>query len=307
MFTKPTIHFLLFYFSLIIFSSISCSNEPINEKLIVNYFNQERALLDLKFQTDLGPRHIGSPGHEKIIQWIKQSLDDNNLNSYIQNGEIMGHPVQNIIGVWGEGAPWIILGAHYDTRLVADNDPDPEKQSLPVPGANDGASGVTVLLEISRNIPENFPGTIWFTFFDAEDNGNIPGWDWVLGSRYFVQNLENYPDAMILVDMVGDSSLNIYKERNSSQYLTEDIWEKAAELGYGEFFIPESKYRIIDDHLPFVQAGIPAVDIIDFDYPYYHTVEDTYDKISAESLRIVGDTLILWLGCITHQTEFTKQ
>ena len=95
--------------------------------------------------------------------------------------------------------------------------------------------------------------------------------------------------------MIGDADLNIFMERNSDQLLTEEIWGIAATLGYENRFIPEQKYQIIDDHLPFVQAGIPAVDIIDFDYPFWHTVEDTIDKVSPESLEIVGDVVLAWL------------
>jgi len=95
--------------------------------------------------------------------------------------------------------------------------------------------------------------------------------------------------------MIGDADLNIYKERNSDQGLVDEIWSVAAALGYEQTFIPEPKYSMIDDHTPFLQAGIPAVDIIDFDYPYWHTTQDTVDKVSAESLGIVGATLQEWI------------
>jgi Zn-dependent M28 family amino/carboxypeptidase len=194
--------------------------------------------------------------------------------------------------------------------MLADNDPDPNNHSVPVPGANDGASGVAVLLELARTLPSHLentaganltsqegtgPGQIWLVFFDAEDNGNIPGWDWILGSRAFVAGLEETPDAAVIVDMIGDADLNIYQELNSDPGLTEEIWSQAQALGYSDRIIPEPKYRMIDDHTPFIEAGIPAVDLIDFDYPYWHTIADTPDKVSAESLQIVGDTLIAWL------------
>jgi Zn-dependent M28 family amino/carboxypeptidase len=135
---------------------------------------------------------------------------------------------------------------------------------------------------------------IWLVFFDAEDNGRIQGWDWILGSRAFVDGLSGKPDAVVIVDMVGDMNLEIYKEKNSDQELTESIWGVAAQLGYHQFK-PTPKYAMLDDHTPFLQAGIPAVDIIDFDYPYWHTSQDTADKVSANSLEAVGETLRTWL------------
>ena len=138
-------------------------------------------------------------------------------------------------------------------------------------------------------------GKIWLVYFDAEDNGNLPGGEWIVGSRAFVESLEGKPDAVVVVDMIGDADLNIFMERYSDQGLTTEIWDIAASMGYEDHFIPQHKYQIIDDHLPFVQAGITAIDIIDFDYPYWHTVEDTLDKVSPESLQIVGDVVLAWL------------
>ncbi|HSO12132.1 MAG TPA: M28 family peptidase, partial [Anaerolineales bacterium] len=100
---------------------------------------------------------------------------------------------------------------------------------------------------------------------------------------------------VVIVDMIGDAGLNIYKERNSNQELTDQIWETARSLGYENVFIPEYKFSMLDDHTPFLEAFIPAVDIIDFDYPYWHTVQDTPDKVSAESLQAVGETLQTWV------------
>ena len=190
--------------------------------------------------------------------------------------------------------PHIILGAHYDLRSFADQDPDPNMRRHPVPGANDGASGVAVLLELAWDIPTDLEKNIWIVLFDAEDNGNIPGWDWILGSRGFVDGLTTQPEAVVIVDMIGDADLNIYKEINSNAHLVNEIWNIANELGYQQF-LPEYKYEIIDDHIPFIQEGIPAVDIIDFDYPYWHTTSDTLDKVSMESLDVVGETLLAWL------------
>jgi Zn-dependent M28 family amino/carboxypeptidase len=216
----------------------------------------------------------------------------------VQQAERMGHPIYNIIAKRTTESPQIILGAHYDTRMYADNDPTPGMQAVPVPGANDGASGVAVLLELARTLPEDVVPT-WLVFFDAEDNGNIEGWDWILGSRAFAEEIEVRPRAVVIVDMIGDADLNIYLEKNSDVAIRAEIWSTAAGLGYADKFINEEKFSMLDDHTPFLEAGIPAVDIIDFDYPYWHTTQDTPDKVSAESLKAVGDTLLKW---ITEQT-----
>ncbi len=262
-------------------------------------FDGQRALSYVEQQIQFGPRISGNPGHEKIVAWLRDELVSMNWDVKIQEAVSMGHPIKNIIAKRGSQenqSPWIIFSAHYDTRIYADESQDPINRSLPVEGANDGASGVAILVELARVIPKDFPGEIWLVFFDAEDNGRIDGWDWILGSRVFVDKLEGRPDAVVLVDMVGDVDLNIYIEKNSDPGLTAEIWGKAAELGYTQYFIPVPKYRMLDDHIPFLQTGIPAVDLIDFDYPYWHTTEDTLDKVSAKSLKIVGDTLLAWLN-----------
>jgi Zn-dependent M28 family amino/carboxypeptidase len=258
-------------------------------------FDGVRAFSNVDFQVSLGPRPSGSEAHAETIQWIVSELEEIGWNVEIQKVNISGHDVQNIIARNNGEGDWIIVGAHFDTRMISDQDEDPGKRSLPVVGANDGASGVGVLLELARVLPKDLDKNIWLVFFDAEDNGGIPDWDWILGSRAFVENLDGIPDAVVILDMIGDANLNIYLERNSNVYLTSDIWTQAEGLGYVDYFIPEYKYSILDDHTPFLQAGIKAVDIIDFDYPYWHTSEDTIDKISSESLQIVGETILAWL------------
>ncbi|MBT3389296.1 MAG: M28 family peptidase [Chloroflexi bacterium] len=261
-------------------------------------FDGERALADIEAQLSFGPRTPESPGRVQFLQWAQAEFSASGWTTAPQAAEIDGHEITNLVAqheARADGQPWFILAAHYDTRIYADQDPDPEKRGLPVPGANDGASGVAVLLELARVIPADYPAEIWLVLFDAEDNGRIEGWDWILGSRAFVAALEGQPDAVIIVDMIGDADLNIKMERNSDVALTFSIWEQAAALGYSAYFLPMMGYSMLDDHTPFLQAGIPAVDVIDFDYPYWHTTEDTLDKVSAESLQIVGDTLLAWL------------
>ncbi len=258
-------------------------------------FNGEQALADVQTQVAFGPRTPGSEGHAQVQAWIASELESAGWIVEIQSSQMLGHPVENIVARRDDTAPEIILGAHYDTRFFADNDPDPQNHTLPVPGANDGASGVAVLLELARALPAESVPT-WLVFFDTEDNGRVAGWDWILGSRAFViQNPTLTPRAVVIVDMVGDADLNLYLERNSTTDIRDEIWVVAAELGYGGVFIQEEKYSMLDDHTPFLEAGLPAVDIIDFDYPYWHTVQDTPDKVSAASLEAVGATLLKWI------------
>lgn len=258
-------------------------------------FDAERAWAFLEYQISLGPRPVGSDAHEMTVDWIYSSLDEFGWHVEIQNATKLGHSIQNIIAKRGEGRTWIILGAHYDTRLLSDQDADPSNRNNPVLGANDGASGVAVLLEIARVLTEIPDVQIWLVFFDAEDNGNIPGWDWILGSRAFVESLEGTPDVVVILDMIGDADLNIHFEANSDEVIRSQIWEQADRLGYSSYFIPTTKFRMLDDHTPFLEAGIPAVDIIDFDYPYWHTIDDTIVNVTKQSLRIVGETILAWL------------
>jgi Zn-dependent M28 family amino/carboxypeptidase len=189
-----------------------------------------------------------------------------------------------------------MIGAHYDTRARADQSPGAE--ATPVIGAVDGGSGVAVLIELAHALDlSTIDHEIRLAFFDVEDNGGngIDGWDWIAGSRYSADNLKTLPQAMILVDMVGQIDQEFYLEGNSDVELQAEIWAIAADLGYASSFIPSLKYTMIDDHVPFAQRGIRAIDIIDFDYPYWHTTEDTVDKMSAESLAEVGRVIEYWL------------
>lgn len=259
-------------------------------------FDGDRAFVYLEEQMALGPRYPGSLGHTAVRDYIQDELTSLGWAVEAQTFDYQGFPAMNIIGRANEGqGDVIILGAHYDTRAIADQTPGSEE---PVPGAVDGASGVAVLLELARTLAlDELPAEIWLAFFDVEDNGGggIPGWDWIAGSTYMAENLTIEPAAMVLVDMVGDADQQLYYEGNSDRELQAELWAIAAQLGYGDVFIPELRHTMIDDHLPFARRGIPAVDIIDFDYPYWHTVEDTADKASPESLLRVGRTLQVWL------------
>jgi len=257
-------------------------------------FDGVRALADVQTQVDFGPRIPGSEGHAKIREWMRIELESAGWKVEVHESERMGHPIYNIIAKRSAEDPKIILGAHYDTRMIADHDPDPAKRDQPVPGANDGGSGVAVLLEMARALPEDSV-PVWLVFFDTEDNGRIEGWDWILGSRAFAEEIPVQPEAVVIVDMIGDANLNIHLEKNSDVAIRTEIWSVAERLGYSAQFINNEKFSMLDDHTPFLEAGIPAVDLIDFDYPYWHTTEDTPDKVSAESLKAVGDTLLTWI------------
>ncbi len=145
-------------------------------KPVQNNFDGEQAYKDVYYQVSLGARIPASQPHAQAKSWITEELMKYGWQVEIQNAQRPGHEVQNIIAQRGDGKNWLILGAHYDTRQFADQDPNPDKQREPVPGANDGASGVAVLLELSRKLPQDLPVEIWLVFFDAEDQGNIPGW-----------------------------------------------------------------------------------------------------------------------------------
>lgn len=259
-------------------------------------FDGQRAYADVEYQVALGPRIPGSIARQQAIDWMVKVLQTAGWQVEVQIAERLGHPIRNVIAKRGSGEPWIIIGAHYDSRMFADQDPNPELRAEPVPGANDGASGVAVVLELARVLPRNFDKQVWLVFFDAEDNGRIEGWDWILGSRAFAESLTSRPDGVVIVDMVGDADLQIYLEANSDEELRRQVWQQGADLGHEDVFILEVRHSMLDDHTPFLELGIPAIDIIDFDYPYWHTTSDTLDKVSATSLQMVGETLLAWVN-----------
>jgi glutaminyl-peptide cyclotransferase len=257
------------------------------------HFDGHSAYDYLLAQTDLGPRPPGSKANLATGDLILKELARRGWETETQEFIFKGTPVRNVVGRKGSG-PVIIVGAHYDTRPYADNDPVNKNQWIS--GANDGASGVAVLLELARALDaEALQNEVWLAFFDAEDRGRLDDWPWCVGSRYMAENLAIKPQAMILLDMVGDADQQFYYEHNSDPELQVEIWEIAARLGYGQQFIAEYKWSMTDDHIPFVERGISAIDIIDFDYPYWHTGQDTADKVSAESLERVGRVMESWL------------
>lgn len=258
-------------------------------------FDMTRAYQHVEAQVALGPRTPFSAAHSQVIEYISSELTSTGWQVEQQKGEYNQQPLINIIAKKSDAPPQIILGAHYDSRFFADHDADPALSLQPVLGANDGASGVAVLMELARVLPDETASSVWLIFFDAEDQGRITGWDWIQGSRYFAEHLSVTPQAVVIVDMVGDQNLKLPLEQNSTAELAAEIWSTAAQAGWDEYFIAEPGFSILDDHTPFLEKNIPAVDIIDFDYPYWHTSQDTLDKIDPHSLYVVGETLRLWL------------
>jgi glutaminyl-peptide cyclotransferase len=258
-------------------------------------FDGEMALTFLEEQVAFGPRPAGSESGRKTAEYIADRLEEWGWKTEVQEFTYHGVSCRNIVGRAGTG-PVILLGAHYDTRRKADKEPDEGRRGEPVLGANDGGSGVAVLLELARTLDTaHMTNEVWLTFFDAEDNGGLDGWAYSAGSEYMAANLKVAPTMVVILDMIGDADQNIYKEQNSTPELQDQIWAVAARLGYEGQFIPEYKWTITDDHIPFLRRGYPAVDMIDFDYPFWHTAQDTTDKVSAASLERVGRVLQAFL------------
>lgn len=253
-----------------------------------NAYGHVRRLLEM------GPRPVGSAGHRQAREYIIRHLERYGWEVSTQAFAFKDQNLYNIIARKGKG-PVVLIGTHYDTRPLADRDPTDRTQ--PVPGANDGGSGVGVLLELARILrsPATDQAEIWLVFFDGEDRGEIEGWPYSVGAYQMVSELARSgggkPSYVVVVDMVGDADQAIYYEWSSTMALQEHIWGIAETLGYGDRFQKQTRYHILDDHTPFVQWGVPAALIIDFDYRYWHTAQDTLDKISADSLQRVGAIL----------------
>ncbi|MHA1927073.1 MAG: M28 family peptidase, partial [Candidatus Thorarchaeota archaeon] len=266
-------------------------------------FNGDNALDHIIAQCDFGPRPPGSENLSLCRDYIADTLIAADWNITLQNFTYKEVECVNIIATWHEdSSSRYILGAHYDTRPRADEDPNAENWDQPVLGANDGGSGVGVLLELASILPTEVKSQIELVFFDAEDSGNIVGlnWDWIVGSEYYVDQLESDRiddiTAMILVDMVGDIDLRIPREAKSIGPLQDAIWSVAADLEYDDIFLDTPGGAITDDHVPFIVAGIPAVDLIHTPFPStWHTIDDIPERCSADSLEAVGVVLEVFL------------
>lgn len=283
-------------------------------------FDADSAYMYVARQLDFGPRVPGSSAQNEAAAWLSEELSRHGAEVTVQEGYVSAYdgtllPIRNIIGSYNpEARRRILLIAHWDSRHIADQDADPTKRNRPVPAANDGASGVGVLLEIARQLGRQTPETgIDIFLTDAEDYGAPDSWQqphkeehWALGTQYWCRHphKSNYQVSFgILLDMVGAADATFYKEYFSTQFaagIVDNVWKTAGRLGHGQYFVNQTGGAITDDHY-FINtlAGIPTIDIIDTRlnaesafFPYWHTTEDTLDKISPQTLQAVGETLL---------------
>lgn len=290
---------------------MASSSVSAGESGAVPVFSGDRAMSLLQAQCELGPRMPGSVGNTKLREMIvgmarEQGFAVHSL-CFEATDPLSGEPIQvcNIVVSAGpEGGERLWLGAHYDTRPVSDQDALPELRTIPLTGANDGASGVAVLLHLLEILGANPPpGGVDLLFFDGEDSGltgNAEGF--CLGSRHLAQTWRDFgnplsrgnPRGLIVLDMVGKKNLQIpmeaYAAVNAPEW-TETVFQRAEKLGLGAF-VPQRGPAIYDDHVPFLQQGIPAVDLIDFDFPEWHTTGDTPEVCSGASLEEVGRLMV---------------
>lgn len=319
----------LLLISLITLSIASCDNKQ-NNKTVVNNtpkkqvvkvpgFNADSAYNYVKKQLEFGPRVPGSEAHAQCAEWFIDFFNEKADTVYVQdfrtrlyNGKSIDG--KNIIASFNPKAKKrILLAAHWDSRPFADHDPDRTKWNTPIDGANDGASGVGVLMEVARALKENPINTgIDIILFDLEDYGApqylnlMTNDDWALGSQYWSKNphVYNYSAYFgILLDMVGASNPRFPKEYYSQQLapsLSNEIWRMARELGYDQYFINEIGHPINDDHIYVnVNANIPMIDLIHLEdnenssfYPYWHTLNDNIHQIDPNTLGMVGNVVL---------------
>ena len=281
------------------FSNASCNEIP--------EFDEDRAFQDLLTQCDFGPRNPGSDGHRECGDWLIETLRDLTSDvvpqhfAYVSRARKDTMRLMNVIARFQSHLKdKIVIGAHWDTRPWADMDPNPDFRTTPILGANDGASGVAVLLELARLFSQHPPPvSVELVFFDGEDSGIEGSMDeWALGSRYYGMNLiGELPRWGVVVDIVGEIDA-VYSVEIQSQELAprlvRALWGLAEKLQIYNFD-PNPGPAVWDDHIMLNRYGIPSVDIIDFDYQYWHTLEDTPDKCSPQSLDNVGTVLVHWI------------
>jgi glutaminyl-peptide cyclotransferase len=265
-------------------------------------FDGAKAFSYLIAQTDFGPRNPNSSGHKQCLYYLENELKQYTPFVSLQRFNHKGYnEILSLANVFAQFNPAasrrVLLVAHWDTRPRAEEDADPALRNKPIIGANDGASGVAVLLELARMMKENPPPIgVDILLTDGEDYGDSrqDGNNdlYFLGAKHFakVKDPSYLPQYGILLDMVGDRDLQLPLEQNSMHFaphLMDIVWTAAEEL-YVTQFVRIPGEAISDDHLPLNNAGIPTIDIIDFQYPHWHTHQDTPDKCSPESLEAVG-------------------
>jgi hypothetical protein len=268
-------------------------------------FDGAGALGYIQTQVAFGPRIPGTEAHQRMGDWLDSLLHQRADTVIVQSwphvtarGDTL--PLRNFIARFNPSAEKrLLLLAHWDSRPVADS-PRSRDSTQPVQGANDGGSGVAVLLGVADALKRS-PTTVGvdLLFVDGEDYGDFTkdSADVLIGSRYYASHQLPGPRPLyaVLFDLVADKNLQIYQEGNSlggAPEVVELVWDTAKELGYGGYFIASPRHTLIDDHVPLQKAGIRTIDVVDFDYPAWHTPDDTIDKVSAASLQIVGDVAV---------------
>ena len=283
-------------------------------------FNEDTAYESARVQLAFGPRVPNTPAHEKCASYLINKLKNYTPDVIVQKGKITafnGTPLnfQNIIASWKPGNNnRILLCAHWDSRPWADHDPDPKNRQKPVDAANDGASGVGVLIEVARQLSLASPTIgVDIILFDIEDYGppeslKLPNSDqyWGQGAQYWANNphkTDYYARYGILLDMIGAKNATFLMEGLSMEYASDivnSVWKTANRIGYSSYFLFEQGGYITDDHVPLNKIrNIPTIDMIHLDknsgtgfYPYWHTTGDTFDKIDKNTLKVVGQTLL---------------
>ncbi len=275
----------------------------------VSGFDGSVAYAYLTKQTAFGPRSPGSQGHSRCLSYLLNELrrfaekvESQDFLSTLPDGKQVR--LTNLIASFnGKSAKRVFISAHWDTRLWADQDPDKSNRNKPISGANDGASGVAVILEIARQLNQVPPEIgVDLILFDGEDLGKTGHPEsFSAGAKFFAANKPAgfNPQFGINIDMIGDRVLRIFREQNSERLAPEvmDLVFGTAKSLHVTQFIDSPGEEITDDHLPLNTVGIPTIDLIDFSYPddsnkYWHTLADTADKCSAESLAAVGTVVM---------------
>ena len=314
--------FLSFLIVATLFSSCK-SNKQVEEVLnpVGPAFIADSAMAYCQAQCDFGPRTMNSKAHDLCEEWIINKFKGFGLDVETQKADLTGwdgtklHSTNIIAHFNPQAERRILICAHWDSRPWADNDPDSTNWHKPVLAANDGASGVGVMLEVARLLQNDTTLAIGVDLvcFDAEDYGT-PQWaeknedsekTWALGAQYWAKNLpEGYnPQFGILLDMVGGQGAKIYQEHFSLRYaasIVDKVWSAARHAGFSSVFANEVGGGVTDDHIPVNEAGIPTIDIIPF-YPdcsqcsfgpTWHTINDDMEHLDSNTLKAVGQTLI---------------
>jgi glutaminyl-peptide cyclotransferase len=271
----------------------------------VREFDAAGAFRYIETQVGFGPRIPGTDAHQRAARWLDSLLSQRADTVIVQSwthvtaaGDSL--PLTNFVARFQPGAAKRLLFlAHWDSRPTADGPTSPDS-TKPVPGANDGGSGVATLLGVADALKRVPPSIgVDLLFVDGEDYGDFTKTpkDVLIGSRHYAahQVPGSQPLYAVLFDLVADKDLQIFEEGNSlvgAPEVVELVWNTAKDLGYAGTFVATPKHTLIDDHLELQKAGIRAIDVVDFDYPSWHTKDDTIDKVSAASLQIVGDVAV---------------